>query len=360
MIGLDKIPNPTNRVDDETTGYQRQNNNMYIIQTGIDTCEPFDNGAGGYTIPAGGVVEVNGSLFVVSQDISLLPPDNTLGTAYWIAIGDDEETGPYAELVDRPGKWDPKKQGCYLSNGRRTLNWVSEGVIIKRDSDKLIQTEYPSYKKYSYYMRLRKGWYFIQLSSGKGGGDGDNAAGIQGGAGGIASTRKTLSKVIFLEQSKKVFIRVGGDGEAGGDGQSGLTLSPGGGGGGGGSGGGEATSFDIYTTGEFPGGKGGYGGRATAMGNITAGLGGIDGGHGQAGRALAVNYDEFANGGAGGRGAGLTLGGAGGGGGDAEYTGSGSNKHVHPGNNGGNGGNGGHLASLGAAGGRCLIYALGD
>jgi hypothetical protein len=114
---LQQLPNPDNVPGAVTTGYQRQNTNMYAIQTGIDTTEPVDNGNGVITIPTGGIVEVNGVLYKLVSDIVLQKPNTN--TCYWIAINTNDDNTANAELVTRPGRWNPLKQGCYLNNNNR-------------------------------------------------------------------------------------------------------------------------------------------------------------------------------------------------------------------------------------------------
>jgi hypothetical protein len=54
------LPNPDNTPGAVSTGYQRQNTNLFCLYTGLDTTEPFDNGNGTITIPAGGLVGSQG------------------------------------------------------------------------------------------------------------------------------------------------------------------------------------------------------------------------------------------------------------------------------------------------------------
>ncbi|MCL2765607.1 MAG: hypothetical protein FWD40_10065, partial [Treponema sp.] len=84
---FEKLLNPDNVPKEVTSGYQRQNTNIYAIQMGIDTTEPYDNGAGIITIPAGDIVEMNGAMFKIITTITLPKPDPSI--AYWIAISDN-------------------------------------------------------------------------------------------------------------------------------------------------------------------------------------------------------------------------------------------------------------------------------
>ncbi len=282
MIGLEKIPNPDNVPNGVKSGYQRQNENMYMIQTGLDTCEPFyDENTGLVIIPAGGIIEVNGFLFKITEKIEL----NTfkIKSTYWIAIGEDENKVTTAALVNRPGKWNAEKQGCYLADGRRILNWVLYQSFTPDKNSEIRNGAIIEGKKGTYEINLKKGWYYIYLKSGKGGGDGTNGSTSYAGSGGIPSTNKYFSRVIFFDTNKSVSVKVGGDGKIGESGSPGLpngvTSDRGVGGGGGGSGGGEATSFDLYTTGRVPRGRSGTGGGGS--------LGGANGQEGVDGESVA-------------------------------------------------------------------------
>ncbi|MDR1390677.1 MAG: hypothetical protein LBJ31_11970, partial [Treponema sp.] len=81
------LPNPDNIPGAVSSGYQRQNTNMYALQTGTDTTEPYDNGQGVVSIPAGGIVEINGQMAVLGVSVALTKPDP--GTAYWVAAADN-------------------------------------------------------------------------------------------------------------------------------------------------------------------------------------------------------------------------------------------------------------------------------
>jgi|GEM_PF-4523298 len=159
---LQQLPNPDNVIGALTTGYQRQNNNIAVIQTGLDTLEPFDNGNGTISVPAGGVIDLNGVMFKLTRDITLTKP--SVGTAYWIAVSC--HTDPqYATLtlVTRPGTWFPDKQGYYRKDGRRTLGWVSLGEVENIEAETpFFVAEAPRNDIFTGDIRLpRKGWCLI-------------------------------------------------------------------------------------------------------------------------------------------------------------------------------------------------------
>jgi len=80
---------------------------MYVNLT-IDTTAPFDNGTS-VTIPLGGVVETNGVMYRIVNEITLAKPDANV--AYWVAVvpGADGLTAIF-ELRARPDAWDCEKR----------------------------------------------------------------------------------------------------------------------------------------------------------------------------------------------------------------------------------------------------------
>ena len=210
---LHQVPNPDNVPKGVVGGYQQQNKNIFILQTGIDTCEPFDDGNGTITIPGGGVVDFNGVMFKipVTDTITLEKPNPA--TAYWIAVAGlaDPERAKFM-LVTRPGRWDSAKQGYYLSDGRRTLNWVSLGDVENPPTTGAV---FSSEVKGRWIISLKKGWYSVQLRSGLGGGDGERGSWSAAGSGGIASQYHSLTAVVSLDGNTAHHIKVGGNGQDG-------------------------------------------------------------------------------------------------------------------------------------------------
>ena len=300
-MSLQQLPNPTNIPLGVTESYQRQNTNLFALQTGLDTTNPRDNGTL-ITIPAGGIVEANGVLYrVVSQQTIIKPNANT---AYWleVEVSSNGQTAAF-NPVTRPGEWDSNRNGCYRTNNRRTLNWCSLGSLqsapaIGTAADRIVNR---NGAKGTWHYNLSKGWYFVNLQSGNGaavtvgngtngnGANGSwsaNTAGGAGGGGGVsqaaAAARRTL-QFIYFHEGGTVNIRVGangGNGGIGGRGGISSTDRTGGGGGGGGCGNGEASSFNGIAT-DFPvGGNGGNGaggrGGATARPGQGGGGGGVN------------------------------------------------------------------------------------
>jgi hypothetical protein len=303
------LPNPDNIPGAVPSGYQRQNINLFSLQTGLDTTEPYDNGSV-ITTPEGGIIEVNGALFKLTNSFSVSKPSST--TAYWIAVADNGDGTATISLTPRPGVWNPAKKGSYLSNGARTLNWVSLGT----PSGSLGTAVFSQTVKGTWTTNLQKGWYYADLRSGLGNGPGENANGKIGGSGGIASDYDTASIIFF--HNGKVKIKVGGSGGNGGDGGTNTSsYTTYAGGGGGGSGSGEETEIEgIIKTRMIKPGKGGNsagtgagGGGSPAgtspggnsPGSISGGNASVSGGNYGGGNGTSIS----SSGGAGGGGQGL-------------------------------------------------------
>jgi len=361
-----QIANPDNIPNAVSSGYQQQNTNLYVLQTGLDTTEPNDDGNGKITIPVGGIVECNGVMFKIISEINLNKPN--INIAYWIEIIINNKTAT-AQLVTRPGKWNPAKNGCYTTNNNRTLNWVSLGNI----ANPIEQAVFSKTVKGTWRTQFKKGWYLIDLGSGFGGGNGTNGSGqTGGGVGGVASTSNRVQKIIFSNGEENI-IKVGGSGTNGAAASNGTASQGAGGiggggdggrGGGGGSGAGEETSFNEITALAVPPGIGGNG----ANGGSVNG-GGI-GGDGGAGGVLSNRGHEGNRGGSfadndGGIGgiygnvsAGYLGGASGGGGGGGGGGSPGNNGHGGNGGNGGAGGISGYAAAKGTDGGYCTVIPL--
>jgi hypothetical protein len=260
------IPNPTNVPEAVSTGYQRQNTNLYVLQTGLDTTEPYygSDTANIITISAGGIIEINGSLFKLNVSVSLQKPTSYNLAYLWIAAKDNGDGSANLSLVTRPGVWNPSKKGCYMTDGSRTLNFVTGG-ISPNGSPTLIFNK--TTKGMTTYL-IQKGWYFFMVVSGLGGGVGGSgkqgAGAASAGGGGVAASYNVRYKMLFIEKEQVLTIRVGGNGFNGGDGGNGAGNERYAGGGGGGSGEGSASSIDELgiIADAYQGGNGGKGGDA--------------------------------------------------------------------------------------------------
>ena len=336
------LANPDNWIQGGTVsiegGYQRQNEKLYALQTGLDTTNPiYDKKTYTIIIPQGGLIEAGCKLYKVENDILIEIEQSKRSFCNWLAVTPTGDGNAKFELVEKPGKWVHGKNGCYLDDGRRTLNWVTPGATLSTNT-----TEFPIYEKTNKgreEINLGKGWYIARLQSGAGGG---NAVDTKGG---IPVSGNLVSKV-FFHNGGNLSIKVGGDGEGGGDGGTGGTggnnqygkAGDGGDGGGGGSGAGEdsgitgiintgikqAGKYSTGTSGNTSsgGGRGGIGGVASSPGNNGENGSISSGSSGQGGfGGLGGNHSGVINGGngyngnaAGGSGTGAGGGGGGGGG----------------------------------------------
>jgi hypothetical protein len=287
---LMSLPNPDNTPGAVSTGYQRQNTNIFALQTGLDTTEPFDNGNGTITIPAGGLVEVNGVIFKLPNAVTINKTNTD--TANWIAITPSaDKVSADVSAVERPGVWSPDKQGFY-NGASRTLNWVSKG----NPSGSLPTAIYIKTTKGTEEYSLKKGWHYFELVSGVGGGNASNggnagsASGAPGGGGngGIPSTHNIIKKIVLINTSSmNIQVKVGGNGLNGENGENGTRggdyTGSGGGGGGGGGGAGEESSIielgiSTHEVIQGQGGNGGNGGGPSLAGQPSGTKGGGGGG----------------------------------------------------------------------------------
>jgi hypothetical protein len=386
---LNLLPNPDNVPGAVSTGYQRQNTNIFAIQTGLDTTTVTDNGSS-VSIAAGGVVEVNGALFKVISSVTLSKPSSSY--SYWVAVTDNGDGTANFSLVNKPGTWVPDKNG-YYSNSSRILN--NYNTIGNPSSTGTLT--YSATTKGVYNITLKKGRYYFDLRSGLGGGNGgkgQDGASLSsqtiGGAGGIPSAYKSATAIKYFEMDTPIVIKVGGNGYPGGAGgncnNSESIMIVNGAGGGGGGGGGEATEVvGIVATAQQPGGNGGAGGNSSnaIMRNGAGGGGYIGGAAGtkSSGSTITAYKGQdnrgYFSGAAGGDTVGETNsilfnGGLGGmclnirvpvlGGAGIYDIGqyANSNPEGNPGSNGGGGGQGagGEAREIGGAGGYCRIYKL--
>jgi len=318
-MSLNIFLNPDHTPGAVESGYRRQNINMIAARMGLDTTEPYENERGSITVPKGGIVEVDGRMYMVAEDTNV--PREGNGEANWlVVVAAADKLTARLEAVTRPGAWNPEKRGCYFSSGEhdggRTLNWVSTGkaadlpetdfananvnvnvnasvpgildVVTQNNSQSppvdgnatrpvpvtAVQIGGTSTimvwrrrVKGRWAITLRKGWYAACLVSGAGG-VGTTAEGLMSASGSIAKRR--LDVIFFHEGREPIFIKVGGDGFPCGN--DGIGIFNGSGGGGNGSG--EETTLNYFTTGEQPAGTGstiGAGGRTRPDGSTDAG-----------------------------------------------------------------------------------------
>jgi hypothetical protein len=306
----------------------------------------------------GGVIEVSGVMFKLSADITIPKPD--INTAYWIAITDNGDGTATAAPVTGPGTWDSARQGCYRSDGSRTLNWVSLGTLGGSPGTQIFSK---TTKGAFTIDPLKKGWYYAALCSGLGGGDassgspGANTSGGQGAqSGGVPYIYKTADKILFNKKPNETMLsgRVGGNAGPGGKGGNGGGGNGGGGGGASGPGGqGGETVINIVnslssssvSTDTVNAGAAGVGGAGRTYLTATGGNGGVTGQRGFDGTPSTSGTPG--------------TGGAAG----TPPGGDGSNGSSGSGGGGGGGGASGINGNAqpdGSPGGYCNIYILGD
>jgi hypothetical protein len=282
---LQRLNNPTNVPEAVSTGYQRQNTALYALMTGLDTTEPYDttvsilSSSGNIIIPVGGLVEVNGSLFKISSQVTLAKPVSS--RYYWVAVYDNGNGYASLSLVDRPGDWNPAKKGCYRTDNARTLNWVSYGFIPSGAPEQVFYANTKGWHTY----KIKKGWYIANVTSGLGDGAGEKGSSstsgnVDGGAGGVASKYVSSSQIFFQEYNTNLVIRVGGSGGNGGNGGDGIFKDTGStSGGGGGSGSGEPSEIvGLISSGKIKAGEGGAPGLSSLSVHYLGGGGGSPGG----------------------------------------------------------------------------------
>jgi hypothetical protein len=314
---LNALLNPDNIPGAVSTGYQRQNNNIFAIQTGLDTLNPIENNTS-IIIEVGGIIELNGIMFKVLTTTTL----NKTGDnrPFYVAVTDNGDGTASLSIVTTRGTWNNSKQGYYLPNGSRTTN-----KNLKNTTTTGGVLTYSKTTKGKEIISLAEGRYRAVLVSGKGGGNGS------GRNGGVANTTNTAEIVFKHNGESQLQISVGGNGFNGGTGGAGFNGGPPAGGGG--SGAGEETKIvGICTTNRVPAGNSANGRREGFPGSArNASSNGNGGGYG------------FGGGGDGGDPGTELFGGGGGSGGwggpsGSNYSGNGGSSNY--GSTGGNGGNG--------------------
>jgi hypothetical protein len=312
---FEKILNPDNIPGAVSSGYQRQNNLLYGVMTGLDTTTIYV--VGNYAvIQAGGLVDVNGFIYKVVSDASMYIADQN--ATYFVKLIEDENGYITPQLTNDPGVFIPAKYGRYNSNNERILNkqislgastlFLSSGTFIVPSGVNQI--------------------YVSGCAAGANGGDGDAAGGYSGN-GGLAGD-SILYRALNVYSGQVINITIGDQNTNTVIGDGDIILVPGGG----------NVEYGIGEDGETsanvsfpdsvgsPGGKGGFG-------NVLAILNSTAGGSGYGGLYTTPGGVGGANGGGGGGGG---IGGL-----------------ISNGNSyGGNGGNGGY-GSGGGGGGRSIF-----
>jgi hypothetical protein len=313
MNELSILQNPTNVPEAVSTGYQRQNIKLFVLQTGLNTLNPTFN-TGSITIAVGGCIEVNGAMFKVTNATTL---SKSGAGPFYIAISDNGDGTASFSLSTTQGTWSQPKQGYYLPNGARTINNYTYTSYTPGTQ------VYSKTTKGAAIISLAAGIYRAVLVSGKGGGNGSSTTG------GVASVTDTVEIRFTHDGIRQLQVKVGGDGFSGGTGV-----------GTGGSGAGEESEIvGIVKTNRVKAGNSSNGNQEGTGGAGGAGGGAYGYGMGAGGDGGGIG---FGGGGNGGNGSGENGGGGGGGSGGkggvtitSIYAGKGGDSIY--GSNGGNG-----------------------
>jgi hypothetical protein len=131
------LPSPDEEPGAVSSGYQRQNTNMFVLQTGLDTACLYPDANGNTILKAGTVIEYNGALFKSVADIDLTASiKSVISSSTYCFLAFDGEN--ITATSDR-GILIPSKYARYLS-GKRLLNiaykysdvWESHGSGVTK------------------------------------------------------------------------------------------------------------------------------------------------------------------------------------------------------------------------------------
>jgi hypothetical protein len=209
------LPNPTNVPEAVSTGYQRQNTNLFVLQTGLDTLNPIYN-TSQITVEGGGCFEINGCVFKLMNTITLNIDNPDLPV--FVAVSDNGDGTASIYLSDSQGVWNNSKQGFYLDNGTRTTNKYST-----RSFSDVGTIVYSKNTKGNEFISLPAGKYRVVLQSGLGGGDGGPRSIGSVAVGGVPNINDTVTTEFIHCGNKKIQVKVGGNGYKGGDGGRGFS-----------------------------------------------------------------------------------------------------------------------------------------
>jgi hypothetical protein len=106
---------------------------MFAIQTGLDTTKPvITNNGNTILIAAGGIVEVNGSLFKLANDVGITIPN--IHNDYYIYIHDNGDGTADIDLSDVYPTFISSKNGWYTADNERVLdNFYMRKTFVKKD-----------------------------------------------------------------------------------------------------------------------------------------------------------------------------------------------------------------------------------
>jgi hypothetical protein len=120
------LPNPDNIPGAVSSGYQRQNTNMFAIQAGLDTTSIYFNSNGKVIIKAGAIIEFNGCLYKLVADIDLTQKIYNIFKTYNNCFF--SFNGNTIDVASNDGSFIPSKNARYIDNNTRLLNTICKFV----------------------------------------------------------------------------------------------------------------------------------------------------------------------------------------------------------------------------------------
>ena len=182
---LQLLPNPDNVPGKASSGYQRQNTNFFASVVGLDLLriEKIDNTL---TVYGGGIVEVNGALYKVLNNISLnLDSDKN----QYLALTPSGTNYITLSLTDTLGTFDNNKNG-YYSGGARIINiYLSPHFVVPNNTMQTLVASALLGSTSTY--QASPGWYYGTVTGGNGSPAGN------GGNGGYGYNSSTSSASIY-------------------------------------------------------------------------------------------------------------------------------------------------------------------
>jgi hypothetical protein len=223
---LQILPNPDNVPGAVSSGYQRQNTNFFASAVGLDLLNFSKNyPANTLTLYGGGIIEVNGALYKVLNNVTF-NTSTTINQYVKLTVIDDSYIT--ASLTDNLGIFNYNKNG-YYDGTSRVINIydVLHGIIPTLITGSTVMNLTCGSNGTSI---LGKGWYRFVISGGRGGNGGRggtaaNSPGISGTSGTSGSPGETLNGIFRLDMPTNITCisgKNGGGGSKGSDTNQGI------------------------------------------------------------------------------------------------------------------------------------------
>jgi hypothetical protein len=119
------VTKPADDPRGSSVSYKRQNTYIFALATGIDKTSPYIE-EDAVVIPEGGVIDVNGVLYITSSDVRL--PIQDRYKTYYIKLVYNEQLKLTPVLTEQPGIFIPSKYGMYTEDNERLLDFVVSGL----------------------------------------------------------------------------------------------------------------------------------------------------------------------------------------------------------------------------------------